>query len=381
MNSVISFSDLSNLEDQIRVCECADGMSLYHYKMVDENSNPILKQVRGLIFETDTGKLLMRGFPYTPEYTHNHSNLQAIVGGLDKYRLTYSYEGTVVRVFYYNDKWHVATTKKLDAKNSYWAMKNVSFEELFRSAIDCTIQNPNGILKQYMQERGAEFFSYDTFFDTLDRTRQYMFLIRPLCENRIVSFFDPAIPVLHVGTFINHIYTLDDYIGIQKPVELPEIKSVEELTTIVSNLDPFYAQGILLIGNESMYKVVSQKYAYLYNLRGNQANLEYRYLQLKKEDPQLLPDFLTLYPECFGYNFSSVDAKVDKLAKVIFDSYMNRYIHKKYVVLPQPMFIFMSKVHNTFIETKTKTTLEKVKSMLSEESTQNLYSMLVQNTF
>lgn len=379
MESIISFSDLSSLEGRIRVCECADGMSLYHYKTVDENSDPLLKQVRGLIFENETGKLLMRGFPFTPEYTHDTPNLQSIIGGLDKYRIMSSYEGTVVRVFCYRDKWHVATTKKLDAKNSYWAMKNVSFEELFRSAIDYTIQHPHGILKMYMQERGVETFSYDTFFDTLHKDRQYMFLIRPLGANRIVSFFDPGTPVLHVGTFIEQKFTLDDYIGIQKPDEIPEVKSIEDLTTLVAGMDPFYVQGVLLFNktnNNEFLKVVSKKYSYLYSLRGNQANLEYRYLQLLKEEPTLVSDFLELYPKCYGYDFSVIDNKLSYLVKTIFDSYMSRFIHKKYVVLPQPLFFFLTKVHNSFLETKQKTTLEKVQSMLSEETTQNVYSMI-----
>ncbi len=374
-----SFSDLTEFQDQIRACECSDGMTLYHYKSIDENSNPILKQVRGLIFENETGKLLMGGFPYTPEYTYDTPNLQAIFGGLDKYRITFSFEGTVVRVFYYKDKWRVATTKKLDARNSYWAMRNVSFEDLFRSAIDHTIQNPNGILKHYMQQKGLNSFSYDTFFESLEKDRQYMFLIRPLGENRIVSFFDPTIPVLHVGTFINHSYTLDDYIGIPKPCEMPEIKSVEDLTTVVAGLDPYYAQGVLLIGENTFFKVISKRYAYLYSLRGNEANLEYRYLEVKKNDPNLLPDFLTLYPMCFGYNLTNIDIRLEKLAKIIFDSYMNRFVHKKYVVLPQCMFHFMVKVHHNFLKTKTQTTLETVQTMLKEEETKNVYNMLSQN--
>jgi hypothetical protein len=141
MEPAITFNDLSNFEGQIRVCEKFEDLSLYHYKTIDENSNPLLKQVRGVVFN-DEGKLIMRGFPFTPEYTHDDPDLNSKIGQLSNYTIIPSFEGTILRVFCYKDKWFVSTHKKLFADHSHWANRNLSFEEQFRQTIDGILQAP-----------------------------------------------------------------------------------------------------------------------------------------------------------------------------------------------------------------------------------------------
>uniref|UniRef100_A0A6C0KQ75 T4 RNA ligase 1-like N-terminal domain-containing protein n=1 Tax=viral metagenome TaxID=1070528 RepID=A0A6C0KQ75_9ZZZZ len=373
MEPVVTFNELPRFEGQIRICETAGDLSLYHYKTVDENSDPLLKQIRGIVFD-NLGNLVMRGFPYTPEYTHDMPNLQAKIGDLSQYKITLSFEGTILRVFYYNDRWHVSTHRRLSAESSYWALRSVSFEELFRQGIDTILQQSESPLKTYMQQRGINEFNYDTFFNSLHKTRQYMFLISPVGENRIVSATYGDVPlVLHVGTFIEQKFTIDDYIGLPIPNQL-KFGSVEELTTFVAGIHPLQAQGVLLMSPNGFFKISSKMYSFLHELRGNQANLQLRYLELFNE-PDRLNTFVQLYPE-FNHHFAHVNEKISSLVKTIHNAYISRFINKQLTFLPQAQFFFLMKVHNNYCNTNIKTTSARVRQLLMDEPAINIYRMI-----
>jgi hypothetical protein len=372
MEPAITFNDLSNFEGQIRVCEKFEDLSLYHYKTIDENSNPLLKQVRGVVFN-DEGKLIMRGFPFTPEYTHDDPDLNSKIGQLSNYTIIPSFEGTILRVFCYKDKWFVSTHKKLFADQSHWANRNLSFEEQFRQTIDGVLQAPTSDLKTYMSQRGQTEFNYETFFSILDKNKQYMFLIAPILENRIVSSYGNCLSVLHVGTFVDNRFVLTEYLGIPTPQPL-HFNTVEELTTHVAGIYPVYAQGVLLISEAGFVKITSKIYNYLYSIRGNCPNLTLRYLELLNS-PSELHVFLQLYPE-FVEKFKDVDRRLVNLARTIHNAYVRRFVQKELAFLPQVQFIFMNKVHNMYIVSQVKTTLPRVQELLSKEAPLAIYRML-----
>jgi hypothetical protein len=373
MEPVINFNDLPRFEGQIRICETADDLSLYHYKTVDENSDPLLKQVRGIVFDSQ-GNLVMRGFPYTPEYTHDTPNLQSKLGDITKYKITLSFEGTILRVFCHKGVWHVSTHRKLSANSSYWAVRSVSFEDLFRQAIDNILQQSSSPLKTFMMQKGVLEFNYETFFHALDKSKQYMFLLSPVGENRIVSATYSNVPlILHVGTFVNQIFTLDDFIGLPIPQPI-KFNSIEEMTTYVTGIHPLQAQGVLLMSPEGFFKVTSRMYTFLHELRGNQSNLELRYIELYNE-PDRLKTFVQLYPE-FNHRFSNIEEKLNTLVKTIHNAYISRFISKKLTFLPQPQFFFLMKVHNNYCNTNIKTTHSRVRQLLFEEPAIHIYRMI-----
>jgi hypothetical protein len=371
MEPAITFNDLSNFEGQIRVCEKFEDLTLYHYKNADENSNALLKQIRGVVFN-DEGKLIMRGFPFTPEFVHDDPNLHSKVGQLENYTIIPSFEGTVLRVFCYKDKWFVSTHKKLFANQSFWANRSLSFEEQFRQTIDTMLQNASS-LKTYMEQRGQTEFNYDTFFRVLDKNKQYMFLINPILENRIVSSYGNNLSVLHIGTFIDNHFTLSENIGIPVPQTL-NFNTLDDLTTHVAGLYPLYSQGVLLMGNHGFVKIVSKMYSYLYSIRGNCANLSLRYLELL-HNPVEYQVFLQLYPE-FSEKFKDIDRRLVNLTKTIHNAYVRRFIQRELTFLPQPQFLFLSRVHNMFINSQVKTSLSRVQELLAKETPLSIYRML-----
>ena len=375
MEPTITFTDLSDFGDQIRVCETFGDLSLYHYKTIDENADPRYKQARGVVFNKE-GKLIMRGFPFTPEYTHDDPLLSQKIGQLSNYIITPSYEGTILRVFNYNNTWFVSTHKKLNANTSYWAIKNSSFEELFQQGIDGLIKEENSILKKYMNEKGVLECNYNTFFTCLEKNKQYMFLISPVKENRIVSYSPHAYPsVLHVGTFTdNSSFSITDYVGIALPMKIEHIHTVEELSTFVSGFNPLYCQGVLLMSPNGFIKIVNKLYSFLHDLRGNQPNLELRYLELINESDKL-QSFVQLYCE-YQDRFISLQKSLETLIKNLHNVYVQRYVKKELVFVGREQHLFLVKLHNTFINSQVKTTANRIRDLLSKEDALTIYRMI-----
>lgn len=383
MQPAVTFDNLSHFGDRVYLCEVNDGLSLYHYKTCTETDDPLLQQVRGIIFDKDKN-LVMRGFPFTPEYILDDPrlsinreliedemfiNLNEKLGGdkMNEYRFFPSFEGTVIRVFNFNNKWYVSTHKRIDASQSYWS-SDESFETLFRNAIDYI--GRSGLKKD------LPYKDYETFFTTLDKDKQYMFLLRATPETRIVSMADKQPTVFHAGTFVNHQFTLEDKIpGI---LFVPEIKfkTFLQMYTFVLKANPMHFQGIIAMSpTRGFYKLTNPMYAELYKIRGNTANLNLRYLQLRSDDPVKLNSFLALYSD-HSQTFSAIEKALLNIAKNIHNIYIRRFIRKEFAVVPPEQYNTLKKCHGEYIANKKPIYLETVLQILNKEPAEVLIKML-----
>ncbi|NDG32425.1 hypothetical protein EB118_20415, partial [bacterium] len=65
-----------------------------------------------------------------------------IVSIFDKCSFYDSYEGALIRMFYYKNKWYLSTNRKLDAYRSKWASKE-SFGSYFFKALVNAVESNN----------------------------------------------------------------------------------------------------------------------------------------------------------------------------------------------------------------------------------------------
>lgn len=361
MEPAVSFNNLANFGDRIYLCEVKDNLSLYHYVSCSENDDNLLKQIRGVVFDNTTKQLVLRGFPYTPEYVlkdfaeppaYNQlkEKLEPTMGS---YRFFYSYEGTILRVFYHGEQWHVSTHKRIDAKTSHWGGP-VSFEELFRAAVDNIAQH------------GASFADYDAFFSTLDKAKQYMFLLSCTPQTRIVSTPPPYPVVYLVGVFVDNHFSLDETLdGFQSPLEVKP-KDFDELYQMVLKANPMFSQGIVAMSPElGFYKLTSSIYNYLAGLRGNQWNLRLRYLELRyNPEDNSFKDFCRLYSE-HAKMFHSIENTIRKIARNIHSAYLRRFVKKQFAVVPSEQYEILRRCQLLYYNTGEPITLETVLSLVN----------------
>jgi hypothetical protein len=111
-----------------------NNISLFCYDTCDDNDDELVKSCRGIAFSGE--ELIFKGFPYTYEYTQkkNHDAINNLLSN-NLCSIYDSFEGTLLRMFCYNNKWYLSTNRKLDANKSKWGSKT-TFGEYFKQALE-----------------------------------------------------------------------------------------------------------------------------------------------------------------------------------------------------------------------------------------------------
>jgi hypothetical protein len=148
------------------------------------------------------------------------------------------------------------------------------------------------------------------------------------------------------------------------------IDSLEELQEIVLNQD----QNVIVYQKDKVFKCVSDAYKLRCDLRNNEPNIIYRYIELLKGQSERLDEFKDMYPEVnfVGY----VDKRLFLMSKYIHSSYIARYIKKEYVLLPKIYFHIMKKCHQNFLESRERTTIERVQEMIMNQEPKVILSLI-----
>lgn len=345
---VIKNSDIIRLTDK----DEETGLELFCYNHCTNDDSDFVKKCRGIVFHNQ--KLVMSAYPYTDEYSHlDTSALQKQFTNFSEWTFFESHEGTLIRMFNFSGKWFLSTHRKLNAFRSKWSSKE-SFGNLFKKAIEVDLE---------------------TFQNTLDKNRQYMFLLRNTLENRIVCMPDSKQPlVYHVGTFINGTLDLFDNVGLPKPTRL-HFSNLDELVTYPVN--PQKLQGVMCFGpNGKQLKVYDSVYYELFKVRGNVPSILFRYLQLRM-DKDMVNKLYSLYPEKISM-FEEYESTLYKIADFIYKAYVQRYIGHNFITVPKEEHMVSKACHmwHKSNPKKNQITLNKVISELNKQSPTNLNHMI-----
>jgi hypothetical protein len=243
------------------------------------------------------------------------------------------YDGSLIKLYYYQDQWAVSTKRCIEARKARWANYRTFFE-MFQEAI------------------GSNFD-----YDTLDKRNCYSFV---LChpENRIVvNYTTPE--VMHIST--RSLDTLEeiacDIPGIEHPLQLKMDWDTfqERLTT-----NPYYMPGYVLKSGDQRIVFESVKYQAVKELKGNAQDLVYRYLQLKRENENEFDEFNNYFPE-----YKWVDSQLETLAREAHRSYMEYFVnHDKTRITQRDLWELMIELHTLYIRTQEPTSLVKVRQHL-----------------
>ena len=360
MQDTSTFTFPNMLSGHSSVMEKTDDnghLQIYSYKSGIEIPSSC-KTFRGLVFRDQTP--LFRSIGYTAEYTT--SAVDTMKWGNDIPILTFypSYEGTLIRVFYdtLSEKWYTSTHRKLDAFRSRWGSK-ISFGEIFEKALS----NQN--------------ISIASLYETLDKSHVYLFFIRTISETRIVSSPAQTETVVHVGTLLNgEHYTSVTHLTLVKqatPLTFSSTRdgslenTINEIHHFVSNVNSDEMQGVIAFYPDGRnFKIINEKYSFLSQIRGNEASVMFRYLQIRSNAAHVQV-FYQLYPEHVG-KFIMYENSIFKIAKIVHSSYVNRFILKKHTVVSKEEHRIIRECHGWHIENRVtnKVTLPIVTSLLGK---------------
>lgn len=365
---------IEKLGKRVRVTDSDEetGLQLYCTDKCTPEDEGLIRECRGVVFHGPD--IIMKAFSYTPEFTeYNDENLEKYVEPvLEKSVVFDAHEGALVRMFYFMDRWYISTHRKLDAFKSKWASRE-SFGTLFRKALSAEVEVNTSLAEKLPQN---DQNTIERFQSTLDQDKQYMFLVRNNEDNRIVSQ-PPERPTLyHVGTFVNGELKTDIDCGVPTPTK-HNFKNLNDLRNYVNGVDYKEKQGVIIFATENrQYKVVNAQYKELFEARGNEPSIKYRYLQVRM-DPKKTEMLWHLYPSMHE-TFDKYEDAIYAVGCYIYNSYVRRYIKKEYIEVPQQEFTVMKACHTHYLadRSKNKVNIDLVMDILNRQTPTSLNHMI-----
>ena len=355
-NNNIDSSDYSEYKKQIINCPDIykvdqDGvLEVFAYKKCANDSDDLIKKCRSTIFHNN--KIISKGFVFTPEYTpedYPEINSKIQFGGNNKISFFKSYEGFLIRIFYFQDKWYVTTNKRLNAFKSFWASRE-SFGSIFVNALKAGV----GFEAELTDRINESENIMDNFLDCIHKNYQYTFIVSNNKDNRIVCDSPDSCTLYHLETLdVDTGKLIDsDYIGVPQP-ELLKFNSYNEIYSYVHCIDITKYQGLLVQTQSGQFKILNSFYKKLFDLRGNEASLSFRYIQLRKSSSYSDIDmFIKMYPSILP-KIRMIENKILHVCSFMHDLYTSRYIKKinKATLVPE-QYNFLKKCHNLYITTR-----------------------------
>lgn len=369
---------VEGLGNRVRVTDTDEttGLELFCYVRCGPEDGRLIRECRGVVFHEN--EIVMRAFPYTVEYSHDDlEGVSSDIGPVfSECKFYTSEEGALIRMFFYGGKWYTSTHRKLNAFRSKWSSRE-SFGTSFKRALEVEIQN-NENLRNAMGNGNVNDGNsmLERFQNILDKTKQYMFLIRHNEENRIVCAA-PLVPKLyHVGTFVKGELVMTENIYIPYPQE-HFFSNIDSLIEYVSHINIREHQGLIAFApNNKQIKILHQDYLELFRARGNEPSIKYRYLQVRMNS-RMVDMLYHLYPE-MAQVFDEYENILYAIARKIHSSYVKRHIKNKWSTLPTEEYNVDRACHAWHEEDRknNRVSLEKIVEILNEQNATNLNKMI-----
>lgn len=271
------------------------------------------QNIRGVIFETNTKRLVCRSIPYTKTLSVEEFQQDIHDSDLKNKIIFESTEGTLIRVFF-DDTWHISTNKKIDAYKSKWKPQGQSFGEMFELSL-------------------KNIYKIDIidFFKLLDKTKQYIFFLSSQYETKLVCDLKNTISEITLLTIINSEHNFESVqdvkIGNINPIKtLPNIKTKKDIINHVLNIPlPFLSQGIAVLDEKTMetVKILNPLYLKLFKLRRGENSIPFSFLWSMKnlEDKKL---FYKFFPE-LTQTFKEYEVALEKYSNIIYKLYCFKF--------------------------------------------------------
>lgn len=333
-----------------------NGLELYCYS--SPPSQPERFPYRGIVFGKDSDESVMIGVPYCTEY-HDEEYADKIKP-VDEYDIYESHEGTIIRVFYYKEKWYTSTHRKLDAFKSKWASPKTTFGQSFA-------KNMRNVFGKEETEQSDKEYLTSVYEEHFDKNRQYIFLLKPSEEERIVCDAVDKDAILHVATVIGG--TVDyssPFLDFPKPAKHENVETVGQLDSILFNISSKRLQGLLLIHKEtgSHTKIYTKHYKMMFEVRNNVPSIKFRYMQLVSEnDLNGMQKLRELYEKTV--NFKRIHFNLHAACAHIRRLYVRRFVFHESFIVESALHFVLCRARVLYTKTGRPVDIETIRSIVT----------------
>lgn len=309
--------------------------------------------LNGAIFEKETNQPICMCYKRMYDVSSKLNEIEKLRYG--DITVDYCEDGTVIRLYNYDDKWFTATRRCIDAKYSYWSGLQ-TFDEMFWDVIE----------------------DKQLFLSTLDKDMTYFFVLKHT-DNRIVVKNQES-SLVYLGS-VNRV-TMEEYdelnyrqhnITKADRVSLNVFDTTQKLNVfdLTSQFKNSKKRGLIITtktGNK--YKLDFDEFTYLKDLRGNTPYIRMRILELLS-DKEKLSAFMKNYSE-YRMTYSMIVMQLNELVKTIHKLYIDTHVKRRFIIDSEhPNFKIIKQLHNKFKETRNPIVYSDVEFIL--EKTQPMY--------
>ena len=294
-------------------------------------SNELVRFFNGVIIEKSTLRIVCYTFDKCLEEDNINENLidtDIIIQPI--------YEGTLIRVFYHDNKWNISTKKMIDANKATWSSRK-SFGQMFSEVFNMSL------LEKY------------------DKNCCYSFLMGHK-DNNIMKISNNYI--LHISTSdlvnnqeanINGSY---QYVKMNKEEFLNHIDNIKNDTGL-NEIGYMYMNK-----NYERQKFIKKNYIEIRELWGNTNNRLFRYLHLRK-NPEKMKKYLSYFIDD-KHVFLSYESYLMNISTHILNIYRDRHISKTTVKVPFYIRDIIYKVHGMYLQTRNKVSFQDITVILHD---------------
>jgi hypothetical protein len=316
--------------------KCPD-LALLHSQSNSDVNLSIVRICNGLIIDKNNLKIVC----YTFEKLKD-DNVPVDEVNYNECFIEDAVEGTLFRLYFYNNVWQLSTKKCLCASSSKWISQK-NFQELFMEATTPELIN------------------------NLNTMNCYSFILSHP-ENNIIH--KQSMPILyHISTRdLNTLTEIEEYVGVPKIPRIPLSTYLENtnISSIYSNYinnTNLNTEGYVFIDQTyKRHKIIKNNIKHVRQLWGNNNNRFFRYLELRK-DNNLLTEYINHFPNDKD-SFVDYEKKVYDLANSILDVYMNKFVNKTNTIVPFYFKKIIYILHGDFLKSREQTNKFKIMNYL-----------------
>ena len=261
------------------------------------------------------------------------------------------YEGTLMRLFCYNDEWILSTKKMINAQRAKW-ISTKNFNELFTE----TLENKN-------------------ITDVLNKENCYSFILAHQENNIVIKY--PVNGIIHISTYnLTNQCEVEETIGNgiiksdRKSLNFSTLDEVNNYIHSVKNDKDIGSEGVILINDKYIrQKFRKDLFVHIRNLWGNTNSRFFRYLTLRK-DPVILQEYLSFFGNDKKY-FVDYEHEISNTACFILNVYRNKFVIKDGNKIPFYLSDNKNKengviyrIHGAFLKTKEKVKYEDIMMLI-----------------
>lgn len=363
-NLVINAGNLS--ENNVK-----NNLYILNYNEVQNLSLETPFVIQGNIY-SQNDDLVCKGIPISKELNDIESLDNLFLKG--GYNIRPFLEGSLLRVFYHETKWLIATTRKLNAFHSKWGSLS-SFGELFTLYLKTEY---HVTLKDFFQSLDKNLNYYFLF------TSESVFYVHPSTKSLLRLLF--VLDKQHNLFQYQRVLDENKYFHILAKPRSSELEIGEAGTLKIPVLEYFsYSEareaflrgeylGLVLENEFERYTLFTTNYLTKKKLYGVQRFLGQRILEVIP-DEKLTQEYEESFPQASQY-IKVVKNEISKFCKKVHRTYVTRYIQRKFVEVEPAVNYFVKLVHQNFKVKKVPTFLNNVIELFNSQSLESKFILL-----